>query len=109
MYGSDRSNHIESVDSALILTNCTKTTLNQAENVTLTVNIDKWTRETMMTYNMTECYKPSLNMSALLPAFITIDIDDQHYYSTMSTVYEQLPAILNSTQLNLCLRNGTQQ
>ena len=106
----DNLSGLESVDSGLILTNCTRTTLKRAENITITVNLDKWRNETLTNFGLTECYRPSLNMFDFLPAFITLDdMVDDHYYSTMSAVYDQLPAKLNETQLNVCKRDGTQQ
>ena len=99
----------EVVSSALIITNCTRTTLERAANVTITINLDKKDPKQLMKYGMTQCYRPSLKMSDFLPAFFTIDIADDQYYSQMTTVYEQLPAKLEQTQLNVCKRGGTEQ
>ena len=97
------------VYSALIFTNCTRTTLKRAENVTISINLDEKKRKGMMRYGELQCYRPSLKMSDFLPAFFTIDIADDQYYSPMTTVYEQLPAILEQSQLNVCKREGTEQ
>ena len=99
----------EKVDSALIITNCTRTTLERAENVTITVKLDGWVSEKMMESGVMACFRPSLKMSDFLPAFFTIDMAVDHYYSPMSTVYEQLPAKLEHTQLNVCKHDGYQQ
>lgn len=96
---------LKSVNSALIFTNCTKTVLEQAANVSLAINMDKSRREDMISYGLTDCYRPSLNMSDFLPAFFTVEIANDHYYSPMGTVYDQLPALLEAAQLNVCTRN----
>jgi hypothetical protein len=109
MYDTNDKSLVNKVNSVLIFTNCTKTTLERAENVSITINMDKWRREEMIKYGLTNCYRQNLTMSDFLPAFFTTDIADDHYYSTMSTVYDQLPALLEAAQLNLCTRNFTQE
>ena len=59
----------------------------------------------MISYGLTDCYRPSLSMSDFLPAFFTVEIGNDHYYSTIGTVYDQLPALLEAAQLNVCTRN----